>query len=265
MPASVSQLAGPGLCGGRDIVVGAMEVPDCRHPALDGRRRLAGISLSCDEAAHDLGRGRERAFTASLAPGGKDGPVRQVRALGVVGAGRASIGVGALGLVIDDPGQHRRRADNQVGRGRDDERLRGRERLGVGRGVQGRGQPRKQVAGFRKFLSHSAVGFPEIVDAIRPTAAHQKSGFAPETVDVRRTGPPHLIRLSLPHPKARMCGYSVSGRTFVMVMPTSALASGPSVVNISACTSIAKARHARSPSERPSAFVDGLRSPTINA
>src|SRR5204863_265627 len=50
-----------------------------------------------------------------------------------------------------------------------------------------------------------------------------------------------------------------------MVTPTSALASGPSVVNISACRSIAKARHARSPSESPSAFVDGRRSPMMSA
>lgn len=62
-----------------------------------------------------------------------------------------------------------------------------------------------------------------------------------------------------------MCGYSASGRTLVMVMPTPALASGPSVVNISACRSIAHARHAQSPSERSSAFVDGRRSPAISA
>lgn len=50
------------------------------------------------------------------------------------------------------------------------------------------------------------VGFPKMVDAILPTAAAEKSGSAPETVDGSRSVPPQLACLSVPYPKARMCG-----------------------------------------------------------
>lgn len=90
------------------------------------------------------------------------------------------------------------------------------------------------------------VGSPELAGAFRPGETLEKANLRRKLSMSGALFRRYPIGLSVPQPGARMHGYPDSGRTLMMVLATTALASDPSLVRIAAYRSNAKASRAGS-------------------